>query len=105
MAGEAPEQVIALGVVASVPEVDNLNAALTVKGVHLIQALSEAARWYGNFHDKWKVASNGLAAWSAFVASGHPNGLPTVVSRLTPDSNVGRRPTQAVAERLPGRGA
>jgi hypothetical protein len=71
MASEAPEQVIALVVIVSVPEVDHLNAALIVKSVHRIQPLSKAARWHGNFHDKWKVAGDGLAAWAAFVTAGH----------------------------------
>src|SRR5262245_34056814 len=71
MASEAPEQVIALVVIMSVPEADHLNAALIVKGAHLIQALSETAWWHSNFHLKWKVAGNGLAAWFAFVTAGH----------------------------------
>jgi len=70
MASEAPEQVIALVVIVSVPEVDHLNAALIVKGVHRIQPLSKAARWHGNFHNKWKVSGDGLAAGSAFVTAG-----------------------------------
>jgi hypothetical protein len=70
MASEAPELVIALVVIVSMPEVDHLNAALIVKSVHRIQPLSKAARWHGDFHDKWKVAGDGLAAWSALEAAG-----------------------------------
>src|SRR5262245_41611523 len=71
MASEAPEQVVALVVIVSVPEADHLNAALIVKSVHRIQPLSKAARRHGDFHDKRKVEGNGLAAWSAFVTAGH----------------------------------
>jgi hypothetical protein len=79
MASEAPELVIALVVIVSMPEVDHLNAALIVKSVHRIQPLSKAARWHGDFHDKWKVAGDGLAAWSAFVTASKL--LSTVASR------------------------
>src|SRR5262245_9495682 len=70
MASEAPELVIALVVIVSVLEVDHLNAALIVKSVHRIQPLAKAARWHGDFHDKRKVAGDGLAAWPAFVTAG-----------------------------------
>jgi hypothetical protein len=50
-------------------DVRHVNAALIVKRMHRIQTLTEPARWHGNLHDEWKVASDGLAAWSAFVAS------------------------------------
>src|SRR5262245_15165351 len=98
MASEAPEQVVALVVIVSVPEADHLNAALIVKSVHRIQPLSKAARRHGDFHDKRKVAGNGLAAWSAFVTAGHSLSLsssrcglnflcPTVVSPA-PNTNT-----------------
>jgi hypothetical protein len=67
--GKTPEQVI----LVFVPVAGNshMNAALFVKRTHCIELLSEAARWYGNFHDKQQVADDGLAARAAFVPSTH----------------------------------
>src|SRR5262245_38807001 len=68
--GETPKQEIAI-IFVSVPDARHLNAALLVKGVHVVQRSSEASRWHGNFHDKRKIAGDGLTAGSAFVALGH----------------------------------
>ena len=58
----------------SVPDARNLYAALPVKGTHVVQSSSKAVRRHGNFHNKRKVAGNGLAAGAAFVASNHFRG-------------------------------
>jgi hypothetical protein len=60
--GKTPEQVIALVVIVSVPEVDHLNAALSVKRTRRIEPLTEAARWYGNFHDVREITGDDLGA-------------------------------------------
>src|SRR5262245_10765088 len=68
-AGKTPEHVILLFV--PMAGKSHINAALFVKRMNCIDSPSKAARWHGSFHDKQKVADDGLAARAAFVPSSH----------------------------------
>ena len=68
--GKTPQREIAI-ICVSVPDVRHLDTALIVKLVHQIGSFPKAAQRYGNFHDERKVASDGLGAGSAFIATGH----------------------------------
>src|SRR5262249_54733441 len=85
-ASKAPQKVIAI-VCVSMPYVRHLNATLVMKCVHVVQPLAKATRRHSDFYDKGKVAGNGLAARSAFVAAGH-----LVVWQRTPRNNPETKP-------------
>jgi hypothetical protein len=61
---EIPEQVIASDIVLMWKNGES-NSTVAVKGINCIEPLAEAAGWHGGFHDKRKIASDGL------LASGH----------------------------------